>query len=116
MEHAFEFLIQAPRIVKEVAPMTWTYLQGPADGSVFMEWQPAGGGMGGGPGGQRPSRFASDGFVWADAESAFTLDVKGYVSASVFFYPFFSVGRTIAYHLSILEVLVDWGLRERAHC
>ena len=86
MEHAFEFLIQAPRIVKEVAPMTWTYLQGPADGSVFMEWQPASGGMGGGSGGQRPSRFASDGFVWADAESAFTLDVKGYVSASVFFF------------------------------
>ena len=88
VEQAFEFLIQAPRIVKEVAPMTWTYLQGPADGTVFMEWQPAsgGGGMGGGvggpSGGQRPSRFASDGFVWADAENTFTMDVKGYVSAS----------------------------------
>ena len=88
MEQAFEFLIQAPRIVKEVAPMTWTYLQGPADGTVFMEWQPTGGGLGGASGGQRPSRFASDGFVWADAENTFTLDFKGYVSAKCLFLPF----------------------------
>ena len=52
--------------------MTWTYLQGPSDGTVFLEWQPAS---------QRQSRFASDGYVWADAESAFTMDVRGYVSA-----------------------------------
>lgn len=56
--------------------MTWTYLQGPADGTVFMEWLPAGG-----PGGQIHSRFASDGFVWADAERTFTMDIKGYVCA-----------------------------------
>ena len=54
--------------------MTWTYLQGPADGTVFMEWLPAGG--------QIQSRFSSDGFVWADAETTFTMDMKGYVSVS----------------------------------
>lgn len=57
--------------------MTWTYVQSPADGTVFMEWLPAG--M---AGGQIQARFASDGFVWADAERTFTMDVKGYVSVA----------------------------------
>ena len=64
-----EYLIQAPRIVREVAPMTWTYLDCPGDGEVMLVWQPS----------QLRTQAASDGYVWADAESAFSSEKMGYV-------------------------------------
>ena len=64
-----EYLIQAPRIVKEQASMNWMFLQGPQDGDVFLVWQPP----------QMGVREASDGYVWADPESAFSSEMRGYV-------------------------------------
>lgn len=53
--------------------MSWAYLQCPPDGAVFLSWQPLA---------QRGLRFASDGYVWADAESTYNYDVRGYVSVA----------------------------------
>ncbi|KAF2402443.1 DUF1750-domain-containing protein [Trichodelitschia bisporula] len=70
MDKAWEFLLNAPRIVKEMAPMAWQYLQvPPTDGQVFLTWQPAG---------QRGNKLSSDGYVWADAESTFHYEKNGY--------------------------------------
>lgn len=69
-----EYLTQAPKIVREVAPVSWTYLQAPpADGTVFLAWQPES---------QRGTRFASDGYVWADPEANYTFERHGYVGVS----------------------------------
>lgn len=69
LDIAVEYLIQAPRIVREVAPMSWMYLDCPPDGEVMLVWQPS----------QLRTQAASDGFVWADAESAFSSEMRGYV-------------------------------------
>ncbi len=70
VEQSLEHLLQAPKIVKAVAPMSWTYLQAPPDGTMFLAWQPVA---------QRGASFSSDGYVWADPEAAFTFEVQGYV-------------------------------------
>lgn len=72
LDIAVEYLIQAPRITKEVAPMTWMYLDCPPDGEVMLVWQPS----------QLRTYAASDGYVWADAESAFSSEMRGYVGLS----------------------------------
>lgn len=52
--------------------MHWTFLDGPQDGSVMLTWQPLN---------QLGTNFASDGYVWADVEQAFTFEARGYVCA-----------------------------------
>ena len=64
-----EYLVQAPRIVKEQASMNWMFLHCPNDGDVLLVWQPP----------QMGTREASDGYVWADPESAFSSEMRGYV-------------------------------------
>lgn len=73
IEQAVDFLLNAPKIVKDVAPMTWQYFQNPPnDGTVFLEWQPVN---------QRGNAYASDGYVWADPESSYSYESqRGYVS------------------------------------
>lgn len=68
-----EFLLQAPKVVKDMAPMAWQYFQNPpSDGTLFLEWQPVN---------QRSNAYASDGYIWADPESSFTYESqRGYVS------------------------------------
>lgn len=53
--------------------MHWTFLDGPQDGTVMMTWQPLA---------HLGNNFASDGYVWADAEQAFTFESRGYVRSS----------------------------------
>ncbi len=73
LENAAEYLLQAPKIVKELMAMSWTYIQNPPpDGTVMLAWQPSS---------QLQSRFASDGYVWADPESTYTFETRGYVSS-----------------------------------
>ena len=50
--------------------MNWMFLNAPADGSVMLVWQPLN---------QLGTQFASDGYVWADVEQAFSSEAKGYV-------------------------------------
>lgn len=69
-EDALNALLQAPRIVNEMSPMAWTYFnQAPSDGQLFLAWQPP----------RMQSRFATDGYIWADQESQFHQEIKGYV-------------------------------------
>jgi hypothetical protein len=65
-----EYLVTAPKIVREQQPMHWTFLDGPPDGTTMLAWQPLT---------QLGTNFASDGYVWADAEQAFTFEARGYV-------------------------------------
>ncbi|WPH00483.1 swi/snf and rsc complexes subunit ssr4 [Acrodontium crateriforme] len=69
LEQAFRHLIDAPQIVKQVAPMAWTYVSAPLDGTIWLEWLPP----------NLPhNRFPSDGYVWADAEQTYRQEIGGY--------------------------------------
>ncbi|KAK5725352.1 hypothetical protein LTR15_003537 [Elasticomyces elasticus] len=50
--------------------MSWTYVQAPPDGTLWLEWLP--------PTRMETQTFSSDGYIWADAESTFRHDYKGY--------------------------------------
>ncbi|KAE8353612.1 DUF1750-domain-containing protein [Aspergillus coremiiformis] len=65
-----EYLLSAPKIVREAQPMHWTFLDGPQDGTVMLTWQPLN---------HLGTNFASDGYVWADVEQAFTFEARGYL-------------------------------------
>ncbi|PWY78221.1 DUF1750-domain-containing protein [Aspergillus heteromorphus CBS 117.55] len=65
-----EYLLSAQKIVREVQPMHWTFLDGPQDGTVMLTWQPLN---------HLATNFASDGYVWADAEQVFTFEARGYM-------------------------------------
>ncbi|KAJ5935177.1 hypothetical protein N7466_004724 [Penicillium verhagenii] len=67
-ETAVEYLTSAPRVCQQ-KPVHWTLLDGPADGSVMLTWQPMA---------HLGNNFASDGYVWADAEQAFSFESRGY--------------------------------------
>ncbi|OQD68620.1 hypothetical protein PENDEC_c033G03740 [Penicillium decumbens] len=67
-ETAVEYLTSAPRVCRQ-QPMHWSFLDGPADGTVMLTWQPLA---------QLGTNFASDGYVWADVEQAFTFEARGY--------------------------------------
>jgi Fungal domain of unknown function (DUF1750) len=69
-ETVVEYLINAPKVVRELHPMYWTFLDGPPDGTTLLAWQPLN---------HLGTSFASDGYVWADAEQALTFEAKGYV-------------------------------------
>ncbi|RMZ73682.1 SWI SNF and RSC complexes subunit ssr4 [Pyrenophora seminiperda CCB06] len=62
---ALEYLIKGPQIVRDTQPVAWTFLSSPPpDGTVMLTWQPP----------RMGNMFASDGMVWADAESAFDMN------------------------------------------
>ncbi|QGA18246.1 hypothetical protein EYB26_005930 [Talaromyces marneffei] len=68
-ETVLDYLLAAPKVVREMYPMSWTFLDGPQDGTTLLTWQPLG---------HLGTTFASDGYVWADAEQAFTFETRGY--------------------------------------
>lgn len=72
IEQIVNYLVEAPKVMREVAPVQWQYLDGPPDGSMFLVWQPL----------EMQTSFASDGYVWSDAETPFNSEVRGYVSDS----------------------------------
>ncbi|KAF2819733.1 DUF1750-domain-containing protein [Ophiobolus disseminans] len=66
---ALEHLIRGPQIVRDTSPVAWTYFASPPqDGTVLLTWQPP----------RLNTHFASDGMVWADAETAFDMNIRGY--------------------------------------
>lgn len=70
---ALEYLIKGPQIVRDTSPVAWTFLSAPPqDGTVILTWQPP----------RMGTMFASDGMVWADAETAYDMNVRGYVCIS----------------------------------
>lgn len=50
--------------------MSWQFLDAPADGTVMLEWQPLS---------RLGTHAATDGYVWADPEAAYTSQIRGYV-------------------------------------
>jgi hypothetical protein len=67
---ALEYLIKGPQITRDTSPVAWTYFPSPPpDGTVILTWQPP----------RMGTMLASDGMVWADAESAYDMNVRGYV-------------------------------------
>ncbi|PGG99080.1 hypothetical protein AJ80_09412 [Polytolypa hystricis UAMH7299] len=69
VETALEYLLAAPKVVRELQPVHWTFLDGPPDGTVMLTWQPLN---------HLGSNFASDGYVWAGAEHVYHHQVRGY--------------------------------------
>ncbi|KAI9843839.1 MAG: hypothetical protein M1837_006100 [Sclerophora amabilis] len=67
-----DYLLQAPNITRHSAPMNWTFLDAPTDGAILLVWQP----------GQLGTQFASDGYLWGDPESAFSLNAKDCIPAN----------------------------------
>ncbi|EED22084.1 conserved hypothetical protein [Talaromyces stipitatus ATCC 10500] len=68
-ETVLDYLLAAPKVVRDMYPMAWTFLDGPQDGTTLLTWQPLA---------NLGTTFASDGYVWADAEQAFTFETRGY--------------------------------------
>jgi hypothetical protein len=69
-EQAVEYLIKGPQIVRDTSPVAWTYFAAPPqDGSLILTWQPP----------RLGTHMASDGMVWADAETAYDMNTRGYV-------------------------------------
>ncbi|KAL8831530.1 MAG: hypothetical protein Q9191_000808 [Dirinaria sp. TL-2023a] len=69
LEKVVEYLVQAPQITREFAPMHWQFLDAPADGYSMIVWQPP----------QLGTHFATDGYVWAGVEQPFVQEVRGYM-------------------------------------
>lgn len=72
IEQIVNYLLEAPKIMREVAAVQWQYLDGPPDGSMFLVWQPP----------EMQTNFPSDGYIWPDAEAPFNSEVRGYVRRS----------------------------------
>jgi Fungal domain of unknown function (DUF1750) len=64
------YLTEAPKIVHDLQPVVWQFLEAPPDGTVLLVWQPLD---------YLGTNFASDGYVWGDAEHAFNSEHNGYV-------------------------------------
>ena len=69
LETVLEYLLQAPKIVRDVARMNWQIIDAPQDGTVLLVWQPVNSGP----------RFASDGYIWLDQEAQRRHEARGYV-------------------------------------
>ncbi|KAK7187359.1 hypothetical protein DPSP01_002487 [Paraphaeosphaeria sporulosa] len=82
-QQALDYLIKAPEITRNAAPVAWTFFaQPPPDGTALLMWQPP----------RMGTHFASDGLIWADAELSYEMNLNGFqlqvlVHKSGFFYP-----------------------------
>lgn len=68
LETAFKYLCDAPIIVKQTAPMSWTYVNAPSDGTIWLEWLSP----------TKNNRLPSDGYIYGDPESTYRQDYGGY--------------------------------------
>ncbi|KAK5023633.1 hypothetical protein LTS07_009141 [Exophiala sideris] len=71
LEAIVGYLLEAPKIVRDLQPVQWQFIDTPQDGMLMLTWQPLE---------YLGTSFASDGFVWADAEHVFKSEVRGYRS------------------------------------
>lgn len=61
-----KWLMSAPGIARDQAPFFWTYLDKPADGTMYLTWQPL----------RRMNvTFATDGYIWAPPETIYKHDL-----------------------------------------
>lgn len=66
LQEVTKWLLGAPKVARDTAPFFWTYLEAPQDGSIYLTWQPLS---------RRGTEFASDGYVWASAETYYRQEV-----------------------------------------
>ncbi|KAK6367307.1 hypothetical protein LTS17_010232 [Exophiala oligosperma] len=69
LETIVGYLLEAPKVVREIQPVQWQMIETPQDGTLMLTWQ---------PNEALGTTFASDGYIWADAEHRFTSEVRGY--------------------------------------
>ncbi|EMC95667.1 hypothetical protein BAUCODRAFT_42961, partial [Baudoinia panamericana UAMH 10762] len=67
IDQAVTYLLDAPTIVSRLAAMSWTYVQAPQDGTLWLEYIPP-----------EKERFSSDGYVWGDPETSICHEFNGY--------------------------------------
>ena len=67
LETIVGYLLEAQKIVRELKPMQWQFLDAPADGTSWQPLEHSG------------THFASDGYIYGDPEQCFKSDVRGYV-------------------------------------
>ncbi|KAH8910754.1 DUF1750-domain-containing protein [Coniochaeta sp. PMI_546] len=85
-----KWLTGAPKIARDVAPFYWTYLDAPADGTIFLTWQPLS---------RRGVEFASDGYIWPQNEVTFRHDLGNGLAIEIFYNKCgFRHGETVAAH------------------
>ena len=65
------YLLEAAKIMRDLQPVQWQFVDTPQDGTFMLVWQPLE---------HMGTNFSSDGYVWSDAEATFTSAVRGYVS------------------------------------
>lgn len=70
LETIVGYLLEAPKIVRDLQPMQWQFLESPPDGSLMLTWQPLE---------HTGTLFASDGYIYGDPEQSFKSEVRGYV-------------------------------------
>ncbi|KAI0402039.1 hypothetical protein F4802DRAFT_600416 [Xylaria palmicola] len=71
------WLMQAPKIARDTAPFSWTYIDKPEIGQIFLTWQPLQ---------LRGITFASDGFIWPSQEAFFTQEVGNGVVLEMYYH------------------------------
>jgi len=71
IESVVNSLVEASKIMRDLQPVQWQFLEAPPDGSLFLTWQPLE---------YLDTSFASDGYIWADVEQVFSQEAHGYVS------------------------------------
>lgn len=74
LESVVSYLSEAPKVVRDLQPVQWQFLDAPADGTLLLVWQPLE---------YMSTTFASDGYVYADAEQTFKSEVRGFVRLAV---------------------------------
>ena len=70
LETIVGYLLEAPKIVRDLQPMQWQLLDAPQDGTLMLTWQPLE---------HSGTHFGSDGYIYVDPEQSFKSDVRGYV-------------------------------------
>ena len=70
LDTVVSYLTEALKIVHDLQPVVWQFLEAPPDSTVLLVWQPLN---------YLGTNFASDGYVWGDAEHAFSYEHNGYV-------------------------------------
>jgi len=77
LETIVGYLMEAPKIMRDLQPVQWQFLDPPPhEGRLMLVWQPLE---------HVGTTFASDGYVWGDTEQAFKSEVRGYVGGSPIF-------------------------------
>lgn len=82
-------LLAAPNIVTNVKSMVWMFVETPRDGMSMLVWQPLA---------RLGTDFASDGYIWADPEQAFSSQMKGYTVEMYWQKCGYRIGESIATH------------------